>query len=270
MGSNAELYPGNELFKYFTKTWHNKSYPQISPVRPELWTTDRLVFITGGGSGIGKATAIAFAHAGAKVIAIFGRRNDRLQSAAEEIRKANTNGTTSVIFDGVDLSQHVAVDAVFASAVKQAGGAKIDVFIHNAGILQTLGTVAGYDEEEYRKGLELNMIGAFNTAQAMLPLLAPKAKVFNVSSCIAHISPLLGSWKYAATKAANTKMFDYLQAEHPDLHIVNINADTEMAGVGQDDRKFVWVNWDVDELKARADGIKDSLLLRVLLNGVPL
>lgn len=34
--------------------------------------------------------------------------------------------------------------------------------------------------------------------------------------------------------------------------------------------KFVWANWDVDDLKARADEIKDSLLLRVLLNGVPL
>jgi hypothetical protein len=34
--------------------------------------------------------------------------------------------------------------------------------------------------------------------------------------------------------------------------------------------KFVWANWDVDELKARADDIKDSLILKVLLNGVPL
>ncbi|EXJ89217.1 hypothetical protein A1O3_02283 [Capronia epimyces CBS 606.96] len=299
MGSNAKLYPGNQFFKSFTKTWHNKSYPQISPARPELGTPGRVVFITGGGSGIGKATAIAFAQAGAKVVVIFGRRVDRLRSAAEEIRKANPNGTTSVIFEGVDLSQRVAVDAAFANAVKQAGGAKIDVFIHNAGILQTLGPVAGYDEKEYRTGLELNMMGAFNTVQAMLPLLAPKAKVFNVSSCIAHVLPMPGSWAYAATKAANTKMFDYLQAENPDFHIVNvqpgvvdtdINAGTEAAGVGQDDvelpahfhvwlasreaeflkGKFVWVNWDVDELKARADEIKNSLLLRVLLNGVPL
>lgn len=244
MGGDAELYAGNALLKSFTKTWHDKPYPQISPSRPELSASGRVVFITGGGSGIGKATAIAFAQAGAKAIAIFGRRVDRLQSAAEEIRKANAAGTTSVVFEGVDLSQRAAVDAAFARAVKQVGGAKVDVFIHNAGILQKLGPVAGYEEADLRSGLELNMIGAFNTVQAMLPLLAPKAKVFNVSSCIAHMLPVPGPWAYAATKAANSKMFDYLQAEHPDLHIVNvqpgvidteINADTAMAGIGVDD-----------------------------------
>ena len=296
--SNAKLYPGNDMFKSFTRTWHNKSYSQIFPTRPELSTISRIVFITGGGSGIGKATAIAFAQAGAKIIAIFGRRVDRLQSAAAEIRKANPNGTTSVICEGVDLSHRTAVDAAFARAIMHADSAKIDVFIHNAGVLPTLGNIASYDEKEYRSGMELNMISAFNTVQAMLPLLAPKAKVFNISSCIAHVI-VPGAWAYAATKAANIKLFDYLQAEHPDLHIVNvhpgvvnteINAKTEMAGVGQDDielpahfqvwlasreaeflkGKFVWVNWDVDELKARAEDIKDLLLLTVLLNGVPL
>ena len=298
MKSNAEPYPGNEMFGSFTKTWHNKSYPQISPTRFEVSTSGRVIFITGGGSGIGKATAIAFAKAGAKVIAIFGRRVDRRQSAAAEIRKANPNGTTSVVFDGVDLSQRTEVDAAFASALMQAGSAKIDVFIHNAGMLPTLGSVAGYDEKEYRRSIELNMFGAFNTVQAMLPLLAPKVKVFNISSCIAHVI-VPHAWAYAATKAANIKLFDYVQAEHPDLHIISvhpgvmnteINANTQMDGVGQDDielpahfqvwlasqeaeflkGKFVWVNWDVDELKARADGIRDSLLLRVLLNGVPM
>lgn len=246
MNSNTELYPGDKFFKSFTKTWHNRSYPQISPLRSELQVSGSVVFITGGGTGIGKATAIAFAQAGARVIAIFGRRVGRLQSAAEEIYKANTNGTTKVVFENVDLSQRDAVDVAFANAVKHVGGANIDIFIHNAGILQTAGFVAGYDENEYRKGLELNMVGAFNTVQAMLPLLAPKAKVFNISSCIAHISVMPGSWAYAATKIANSKMFDYLQIENPDLHIVNvhpgvvnteINANTEQAGVGVDEGK---------------------------------
>lgn len=248
MSSNTELHPGDKYFRSFTKTWHNRSYPQISPLRSDLQVSESVVFITGGGSGIGKATAIAFANAGAGAIAIFGRRLDRLQSAAEEVSKANPNGTTKVIFERVNLSQRAAVDTAFASAVKQAGGAKIDIFIHNAGILQTAGLVAGYDENEYRKGLELNMVGAFNTVQAMFPLLASKAKVFNISSCIAHISVMPGCWAYAASKIANTKMFDYLQIENPDLHIVNvhpgvvdteINANTEHAGLGVDEGKQI-------------------------------
>lgn len=246
MGSDAKLYPGDRFFESFTKTWHNKPYPQISPLRSELQVSGSVVFITGGGTGIGKATAIAFAQAGARVIAIFGRRIDRLQSAAEEIYKANPNGTTEVFFESVDLSQRTALNSAFTNAIKHAGGSNIDIFIHNASILQKAGFVAGYDENEYRKGLELNMVGAFNTIQAMVPLLAPKAKVFNISSCIAHITVMPGAWAYAATKIANTKMFDYLQIENSDLHIVNvhpgvvnteINANTEQAGVGVDESK---------------------------------
>jgi NAD(P)-dependent dehydrogenase (short-subunit alcohol dehydrogenase family) len=246
MGSNAEFYPGDKYFKSFTKTWHNKPYPQISPLLPELRATDSVVFITGGGTGIGKATAIAFAQASAKVIAIFGRRIDKLQAAAEEIRKANPNRTTTVIFEAVDLSQGAAVIAAFANAIKKAGGAQIDIFIHNAGILQTTGVVAGYDYDEFWNGLKLNMVGAFNAVQAMLPLLAHEAKVFNISSSIAHVRLMPHCWAYAASKMANTKMFDYLQAENPNLHVVNvhpgivntdINASTEHEGLGVDDSK---------------------------------
>jgi NAD(P)-dependent dehydrogenase (short-subunit alcohol dehydrogenase family) len=248
MGSNFKLYPGDKYFKSFTKTWHNKPYPEISPLLPELRTTNSVVFITGGGTGIGKATAIAFAQAGAKAIAIFGRRIEKLQAAAEEIRKANPNGTTTTIFEAVDLSQRAAVDAAFANAIKRAGGAQIDIFVHNAGILQNNGVVAGYHYEDFQNGVDLNIIGAFNTVQAMLPLLAHEAKVFNISSSIAHVSLMPRCWAYAASKMANTKMFDYLQAENLNLHVVNvhpgivntdINASTELEGVGVDDSKWM-------------------------------
>jgi len=254
MDSNTKLYPGDKYFKSFTKTWHNKPYPQISPLLPGLRATDSVVFITGGGTGIGKATAIAFAQAGAKVIAIFGRRIAKLQAAAEEIRKANPSGTTTVIFEAVDLSQHAAVDAAFTNAVKKAGDAQIDIFIHNAGILQTSGIVAGYDYDVFRNGLDLNIVGAFNTIQAVLPLLAHEAKVFNISSAIAHINPMPRCWAYTATKIANTRMFEYLQAENPNLRVVNvhpgvvdtdINASTEMAGMGVDDSKWMSIRFAV-------------------------
>ncbi|KAF2645211.1 putative short-chain dehydrogenase [Massarina eburnea CBS 473.64] len=250
MSSNTGLYPGDRYFKPFTKTWHNKPYPQTSPLLPELRTTGSVVFI-----------------------AIFGRRIDKLQ------------GETTAIVEAIDLSQSTTVDAAFVNAMKKAAESQIDIFIHNAGILQTNGAAAGYDYDNFRNGLDFNLTGAFNTIQTMLPLLAHQAKVFLISSCIAHVSLMPSSWAYAATKIANTKMSDYVQAENPNLHVVNVhpgvvntdmNASTEPEGVRVDDvdlpahflawlesgdaeflkGKFVWVNWDVVDLKDRADEIK--------------
>ncbi|ETN38341.1 uncharacterized protein HMPREF1541_06376 [Cyphellophora europaea CBS 101466] len=297
MANYPEPYPGNGIYKSFTKTWHSNSYPEISPTRAGLAANGKVVLVTGGGSGIGKAIAIAFAQAGAKFVAIFGRRVEKLKTAAEEIRKANPSGMTDVFYVSVDLSQRAAVDTAFTSAVEQAGGAKVDVFVSNAATMPTNGWVAGYNEDVLRQGLELNVLGHFNAVQAILPRLAPTAKVFNVSSGIGHINPVPTVWVYAMIKAAMIKFYDYLQAENPGLYVVNIqpgvvatdlNADQDFNKEDSVDLpghflvwlaspeaeflkgKYVWVNWDVSELKARADEIKNSLLLRVLLHGVPM
>ncbi|KAL7917674.1 hypothetical protein ACQKWADRAFT_317164 [Trichoderma austrokoningii] len=267
------------------------------PCRPELSASGKIVFITGGGSGIGKATAIAFAEAGARVIAIFGRRIEKLQLAAEEISRANPQGTTTVVIEGADVSQRQALETAFASALQKADGGKIDIFVNNAGFLNPPTPLANHSEKEMRDSIEGNIIGSFNAIQAMVPLLAPKAKVLNISSGIAHIDPLPGFWPYASFKLAIVKMFDFLQAEHPKLSVFNVQPGvvatdlSEVSGFpGQDDvalsacfhvwlaspeaeflkGRFVWVNWDVDELKAHAKEIEESMLLRVVLNGVPM
>ncbi|EPE08097.1 short chain dehydrogenase reductase family [Ophiostoma piceae UAMH 11346] len=282
-------------FVSFTKTWHSEPYPAIAPTRPELSAAGRNVVVTGGGTGIGKAVAIAFAQAGAASVAIIGRRIDRLQAAAAEISIAGGGQGTRVLFETADIAQRATLDSALGSITDQVG--KIDIFVSNAGVLPARGSVRGYDLDEFRRGFETNVVGSINAVQAFLPLAAQHAKLFCISSCIGHIAQLEGQFAYAVSKAAATKLFDYVAAENPDLHVVNvqpgivdteINADTEYDGLDKPELpgsflvwlaspeakflrgKFVWANWDVEELISRADEIESSWLLRVILEGVPM
>ncbi|KAF5227244.1 hypothetical protein FAUST_11904 [Fusarium austroamericanum] len=283
----------------FTKKWHSKPYASIDPTRPELSAAGKFVAITGGGTGIGKSMAIAFAQAGASIVAVLGRRFDKLEAAANEITQAS-GGKTKVIFETADVSKRDSVDNAVKNLVNKASGTNVDVLICNAGYCPTLGTLLGSDENEFRQGLELNVMGAFNTLQAFAPVLATNAYVLNTSSAAAHVTAVPTMCAYSTVKLAATKIFDYFQIENPGFHVVQIqpgriNTDmTEGAGVihsAPDDAelaarhsvwltspeakflkgKFVWSNWDVDELKARADEIQNSpTLLKICLDGVPM
>ena len=87
----------------FTKTWHSKPYPFISPTRTELSAAGpNVIVVTGGGTGIGLATAIAFAEAEAQSVSIIGRRLDKFQATAEYIKSATAK--TKVLYQVADLS----------------------------------------------------------------------------------------------------------------------------------------------------------------------
>ncbi|KAJ4324093.1 hypothetical protein N0V84_004059 [Fusarium piperis] len=174
---------------------------------------------------------------------------------------------------------------------------KIDIFLDNAGILPQEAPVIGYQEAEIRRGFEINFLGPFNSLQAFTPLAAPGAKLLHTGSGIGHWAPLPevpGVWNYGAIKGAAQKMLEYYASENPDIHVVSfhpgivgteinpripVGPDTvELPGhfvvwLASDEAaflrsKFVWANWDVEELKDQAEEIRASSLLRVSLNGV--
>ncbi|KAK9419938.1 putative NAD(P)-binding protein [Seiridium unicorne] len=262
--------PPFESIISFTKTWHNEPYPAISPTRPELSASGKHVVITGGGTGIGKAAAIAFAQANAKSVSIIGRRIDRLQTAGQAIQKANPS--TQAILQAGDVTNRASIEAALGVIVAKVGG-KIDILLSNAGMLPEAGPVA------------------------FAPLAAPGAKLLHTGTSIAHWAPLPevpGVWSYAATKGAAQKMVDYYASENPHIHVTSFHPGivrTEInpkIPVGPDTvelpghfvvwlasgeaaflrNKFVWANWDVEELKARAEEIRAAFFLRVSLNGV--
>lgn len=215
--------PPLKEFVSFTKTWHNRPYPAILPTRPEISAAAKNVVITGGGTGIGKAAAIAFAQAGAKSVSIVGRRLDRLQTAAVSIAEANS--LTRVVLQQGDISNRISIETALDAIVEKIGG-KIDIFLNNAGSLPKEAVVIDYPESEIRRCFEINVMGSFNALQAFARLAAPGAKLLNVGSAISHWSPLPevpGVWSYAATKAAALKMMEYYASENPSIHVVSIH-----------------------------------------------
>lgn len=209
----------------FTKTWHNDTYSAISPTLPELSVAGKNIVITGGGTGIGKAAAIAFAQAGAKSVAILGRRIDRLETAGKAITEANSS--TQVILQTGDITDRASIEAALHAIVDKTNH-KIDVFVNNAGILALEAPMVGYPEDQLRKSFEGNFLGPFNALQAFTPLAAPGAKVIHTGTCISCVAPFpeaeaAGVWSYGAMKSASQKMMEFYADENPEIHVVSFH-----------------------------------------------
>jgi NAD(P)-dependent dehydrogenase (short-subunit alcohol dehydrogenase family) len=226
-----------------TKEYHHKPSAAISPTRPELSAAGKNVVVTGGGTGIGKAIAIAFAEAGAKSVSILGRRIDRLKTSSAEITAARSSNDTQVLIEVTDLTVREEVDKAVKSIVDKVG--PIDILVSNVGALPELAGVVGYKESEMMRGFSVNVLSAFNAIQAFVLHAAEHATLLSVSSAIAHMAPIPGMFAYAISKAANLKLLDYFAAENPHIHVVNLQPGvveteiTEGSSVkGQDDRKL--------------------------------
>jgi NAD(P)-dependent dehydrogenase (short-subunit alcohol dehydrogenase family) len=152
--------------------------------------TGKVVVVTGAGSGIGRATARAFADAGAHVLGV-GRRTDALAETA--------TGYSSIATLSADLRSPDAPRSVVDGATGRWG--RLDVLVNNAGATAMMPlaetTAAGID------GLfSLNVTAPSLLAHAALPhLLRSKGSIVNVSSTYGH-RPLPGAAHYAASKAA--------------------------------------------------------------------
>lgn len=107
-------------FPSLTKKWHSKPYPYIDPTRPELSCKGKNVIVTGGGTGIGLSISTAFAKAGAKSVTIMGRRVDKLEAAVKTITAAAGNDTT-VTYKSVDLSKKADTVAAFDAVAQEFG-----------------------------------------------------------------------------------------------------------------------------------------------------
>jgi NADP-dependent 3-hydroxy acid dehydrogenase YdfG len=153
----------------------------------------RVAAITGASSGIGEATALALAAAGAKV-ALGARRADRIQALAERIEG---EGGTALAIE-LDVAAEASANAFITQAHEQLGG--LDVLVNNAGVM-LLGPIDGADTAEWRQMVEVNVLGLLYCTHAALPIMrkAGSGHIVNLSSVSGRFATA-GAGVYNLTK----------------------------------------------------------------------
>ncbi|KQV93546.1 glucose 1-dehydrogenase [Streptomyces sp. Root369] len=137
----------------------------------------RGVIVTGAGSGIGRATALAFAARGARVL-VADLNAVAAETVVKEIGEA---GGTAVAVTG-DLSEQTVVDQVTRTAVERFGG--VDVLVNNAGIMDRMSALADVSDAEWERVIRVNLTAPFLLTRAVLPhmLAAGRGAIVNTAS----------------------------------------------------------------------------------------
>jgi len=155
----------------------------------------KATIITGGDSGIGRATAIAFAREGADVVISYLDEHDDARQTAALVEDA---GRKAVLVAG-DLADREHCRAVVDRAVEEFG--RIDVLVNNAAYQMTHEKVEEIPDEEWQHTFDVNITAMFRLVQAALPHLGKGASIINTSSINAD-QPKPTLLPYATTKGA--------------------------------------------------------------------
>lgn len=180
---------------------------------------NQVVWITGGGSGIGRALAEAFADEGA-IVAVSGRREERLQEVVQALQAKGQRGLAV----RCDVADEASVAEAAQKVARTLGG--IDVAVANAGFA-VAGRIEKLSAADWRRQLDVNVIGAAMTARYAIPHLRErKGRMALIGSIVSMIStPGMGA--YSASKYAVRAIGQALSAE---LHGSGVSCTTVHPG----------------------------------------
>ena len=188
----------------------------------------KVALITGASSGIGEATALALAGEGA-VVALAARRADRIEALAERI--GGEGGKALAI--KTDITDEDQCRAMVERTVADLGG--LQILVNNAGVM-LLGLVQGADTSEWRRMIDVNLLGLLYCTHAALPVMRDGGggHIVNVSS-VAGRTAAMGVAAYNMTKWGVTGFSEALRQEalHVNVRVTCIEpgfVDTELQG----------------------------------------
>ncbi|MGX5655479.1 SDR family NAD(P)-dependent oxidoreductase [Geodermatophilus nigrescens] len=166
----------------------------------------KVALVTGASSGIGEATAVALADAGAAV-AVGARRADRLEALAGRLRDSGAR----VLTLDLDVTDEASCRAAVARTREELGG--LDVLVNNAGVM-LLGTIVGADVEDWRRMLSTNVLGLMYMTHAAIDGMVEQGSgdVVNISS-VAGRTARKGAGVYNASKWAVNAFSESLRQE---------------------------------------------------------
>jgi NAD(P)-dependent dehydrogenase (short-subunit alcohol dehydrogenase family) len=291
-----------------TATWHNEPYAAINPSNPDLSQTGKTVIITGAGSGIGRATALAFAKAGASRLILTGRTESRLEETKSLLKDVDCSIFPTSVTD----------EAGMREIASQVGA--WDVLILNAGHISPPSSVVQASLQDWWADYETNVKSVIIASQAFIPTAKSGAAFYTVTSGAMAMPPAYtpGLSGYLTSKMAQTKVLEFLAAENSDIFFCAVHPgmiDTGIfRGSGADpaqlpmdksrfellqchenslineitvelpasflvwlsqsktkflNGKLVFANWDVEELEKRAEEIQGSSTMTIGVGGWP-
>lgn len=199
----------------------------------------KVVFVTGGSRGIGKAIALKYAQNGYNVVINYVSDKTNVEELQKEFTKLNVE----CLIEKADVSKSEEVEKIVKKAIEKFN--KIDVLVNNAGITRD-GLLMRMKEEDFDKVIEINLKGTFLITKSVIPYMLKKrdGKIINLASVVG-VTGNAGQCNYSASKAG---IIGFTKSIAKELASRNIRANAIAPG-------FI----DTDMTSVLSDEVKDSI-----------